>query len=86
MKEKYFVVSMDDDGEWSFSEYKTMDEVYHEYGLDDPEDDYVKGEHPAYEFKKSIDESKPGNVLIKGKVLMPRPKEVVKAWDFEEEE
>jgi len=86
MKEKYYVVSMDEDGEWHFAEHTTLDTVISDYGIDEPEADYNEGEHPAYGFKTSIDDYTPGQVLIRGTILVPKPKKVVEAWDFEEAE
>lgn len=82
--DKYFVVSMNDDGEWSFDQYDDIDEVRENYGIDEPIDNYMKGCHPTEDFTNYIDENNPGSVLIYGKILLPKKKEVVIKWEFEE--
>lgn len=79
---KYFVVSMDDDGEWSFDIHDDIDSVIHDYGIDDV-DDYEDGYNPAQDFRETIDDEHPGNVLIKGVILLPTKKEVVTKYEFE---
>ena len=85
MKERYYVVSMDDDGDWGFIGYDTIEEVKDQYGIDDPPEDYNEGYHPANNFTDYIDELKPGHILIRGTILLPKAKQIRTAWDFEEE-
>ena len=87
MKEKYYIVSMNHDGEWSFKEYTSLEDVISDYGLDDDLEDYEGDYHPAQDFKKSIgeyDAGGPGQVLIKGSIMLPKTKEIVTRWEFEE--
>ena len=79
-EDKYFVISMNEDGEWSICEYDTAEQIIDEYDLNN-EEDYVTP--PAESFKTHIDEYNPGHVIIKGKVIMPKAKEVVKKWELE---
>lgn len=80
---KYFVVSMNEDGEWGFSKFDDIAQVVECYDIDGDPEDYNTGEHPAEKFKESIDDYNPGQVLIKGHVLLPKVKKVVKKWEFE---
>ena len=85
MKNKYYVVSMDEDGEWRFNEFEGIEDVHSYYGIDEPAEDYVEGGHPAEKFRTWIDNENPGKVLIYGKILLPKKKEIVTKWEFEEE-
>jgi hypothetical protein len=83
MKEQYFVISIDEDGDFYFTAYDTLEEMIHEQGIDEPVEDYNEGCHPAEKFTTKIDDNEAGSVLIKGRILLPQVKEVVRKWDFE---
>jgi len=85
-KEKYFVVSQNCDGEWSVSVYNSMEEVVREFDIDTPIDDYKEGYHPANDFTTMLDDQTEGKMLIRGRVLLPKPKEVVTQFEFVEED
>ena len=80
---KYFLITADEDGEWSVDVYENMESVADDIGLDDPVSDFTDGSHPAQTFREELDDYNPGRMLIKGDLLMPKAKEVVKKWEFE---
>lgn len=82
-KIKYFVVSMDDDGEWSLESYDNVKDLMHMYELDEDPDDFT--EPPADRFRDHIDEDTPGHVIIKGEIILPKAKEVVTRYVLDEE-
>lgn len=82
MKDKYYVVSMNDDGEWSFNIFDTLEEIMEEYGIDEDPKDYKEGCHPAEGFVDNIDDYTPGHILIRGQVLTPHPVQQVTKWEF----
>ena len=86
MNEKYFVISMDDDGAWGFDEFNTVEEIVEEYGLNEPVEDYKEGCHPAEDFTTYLDENMsnfhPGKVIIYGKIVLPKLKKVVVKWEL----
>ena len=67
---KYYVVAMDEDGEWYVNAYDTIEDVMEDY------------KDSKGSFVKSVDDYHSGNMLIHGQVLMPQTKEVVKTWEF----
>ena len=78
--DKYFVVSMNEDGEWSISEFDTAEQIIGEYDLNNPED-YTTP--PAENFRTTIDDYNPGSVIIKGKIVLPTAKKVTTKWEIE---
>ena len=44
--------------------------------------DFKEGCHPAESFTDSLDMENAGNVLIRGEILLPKPKKVVDSWEF----
>lgn len=85
MDEKYFVVSMNEDGEWSLYVYDATEEgkrtMMRDFELDRPDEDFTV--HPAAAFTDHIDYNKPGCVLIKGRVIIPKPREIATYYEIE---
>ncbi len=80
---KYFLITLNEDGEWSVDVYDTIQDVVDVVGLDDDVGDFTDGSHPALSFREELDDYNTGYMLIKGDLLMPKAKEVVKKWEFE---
>lgn len=84
--EKYYVIEMNDDGEWSVDEYPDLAELMEREGLAEPVDDYKEGRHPAQRFTSELpsQHGKAKAVIIKGRVLVPEPAEIVKSYRIPE--
>jgi len=71
--DKFYAVSMNDDGEWDISVFDTWDDIVKMYDLNSPED---YNEPPYEKFKTMVDDYNPGVMVIKGKLVMPEPIQV----------
>ena len=80
---KYFVISHDEDGDWGVRTYDSIDVIASRFDLNAPVDEYVDGGHPMQQFKETLDDSTSGVMLIRGEVMIPKIKEVIKKWSFE---
>ena len=80
---KYFLITASEDGDWSVDVYDTVEELADDIGLYDPVSDFTDGSHLALSFREELDDYNTGYMLIKGDLLMPKAKEVVKKWEFE---
>jgi len=76
-KEKYFVISMDEDGEWNFDTFSTSEDVMKALCIEN-------GENPGTNFTNHIDDRNSGTIVIKGKIANPVPVQVKTKWEIPE--
>ena len=82
-EEKYYVVYGDEDGDASLCEHtkEEINEDLVEAQEEGYEDKYYSG---IPEGKRYIDVSNMnGKIIIKGKIVCPKPKKVVEEWEIE---
>lgn len=81
MREKYYTFTLDEDGDFSMHAYSDIETLMEAYGVNEEDEG-----NPDEWFKERISDEMWGTVVVRGVLMIPKPKKVVRKWEFVEGE
>jgi hypothetical protein len=79
MKEQYFLITTNEDGDVSLRIYDDEERLQEQFDVEETGEEL---HHKIWDDEDEDLSASTGHIIIRGKLVTPKPVEIVRGWDF----